>query len=200
MTTRISAAQQNELVVMNADFRTADMKIAGRWARVPAAAAYDRGLSGEALRILVILAQIADFKTGIVRNSINSIAERANVTARQIKRHVRQLEICGYLRIVKRVRKTTGGYTSSERTLLFPRVHKRQTKFEPSANEAKGPQTMEGNVSPNDTVAPSSSYDEIGHHATRNLLMAYNMARDDTVEMSTEGASPVSANDASLLA
>lgn len=216
MTTSNAKVANNALLILSFDARTADQDIRGRWCRLPAAAAYDRTLSGEGLRVLAILSHLADYKTGIVRNSIDDIARRSTVTARQIKRHLRQLERRGYLRSVMRTRGKTGRHTSSERSLLYPLVPKRQTTrgpvapvedelpsdhCQPNGTTAVSLDTSEtvGNRTPPDDLAASSlPTGEGSQDAPAGHQMESVTPKSDTHERALDGTAVVSPDDTPL--
>ncbi len=90
----------------------------GPFARVAAAAVFDEKMPAAALRVLAAVASYAD-AAGVCFPAVSTIADRLGLTRRMVQRHMRALEVGGYVER-QTTKRSRGGFGANLYRLRFP--------------------------------------------------------------------------------
>lgn len=90
----------------------------GPFARVAAAAIFDKRMPAAALRVLAAVATYAD-AAGVCFPAVSTVANRLGLSCRQVFRHMAKLDAAGYLER-QRTKRSRGGFGANLYRLHFP--------------------------------------------------------------------------------
>ena len=165
----------------------------GPFARLCAASVFDLKLSAAAVRVLAALATYVDWR-GMCWPSVDTLAERLRVDARQIQRHLRALEARGYVRIEERKTGRRGGNSTNLYVLKFPACEAAPSPQDSRSDGDPGDPSGEGPIASSDDLRPNG-FGAASGDTPNDTATTLGVASKDTpkvkppVRVSSEGTS-----------